>query len=269
MANEQDSIKFIGRRFFLLLGVCIFLLGACTSYEVVMEDLNQRDANELLVLLREQNIDAKKEGLASRKNISYQIKVKRSQEQDALRLLVQNRMPRVDRAGLKDLYPPNSSGLIPSKSDELARLVMATQGEIEALLKVIPGILDARVVFSYDQPTDFNKSTTKKTASVAIIYRPLKANREPPLSEIDIKHLISASISGLVADDVMVVQKLIEPIDYLMQTGKPEIPAPAQSPALREKKTSSWYLLSLTILALLVATYGVFRLYLQKRAPVA
>ncbi len=112
----------------------------------MIDDLSQRDANEILVVLRDHQIEAKKVGQTTKKSVIYRIEVKEQCAKDALRLLVHNQIPKIQRAGLKEVYPPGGSGIIPSKSDELARMTMAMQGEIEALLKVIPGIADARVV---------------------------------------------------------------------------------------------------------------------------
>jgi type III secretion system YscJ/HrcJ family lipoprotein len=254
---KQELHRFSVVRF-LSLFACVFFVG-CEGVESVIEDLSQRDANIALVLLRSNNIEAHKESHQAKKNTTYHIKVKKNQAENALRLLVENHIPNLDRATLKDVYPPGSSGLIPSKSDELARLIMAMQGESEALLKVVPGIVDARVVFSFDPPMDFKSSNTKKTASVAVVYQSSPEIPDPPLTVHEIKNLIAASFSGLSPEDVTVVQKVLQPHEVV--DAQKDITIINQSP----KPSFQWLLLLLTAVALLVAGYGVMRLYFMRR----
>jgi type III secretion protein J len=239
-------------------GVTLLFM-ACEQYDPVMTDLSQREANVALVLLRDKSFDAKKEALPSKKATLYQISVKKSQAKEALRLLVENRLPMAERAGLKDIYPPGNSGFIPSKSEEAARFLMASQGEIESLLKVIPGVRDARVVLSYEPQSDPFKTAPKKTAAVALLYF---GSEQPPLDDREVKSLVASSMSGLDKDDVTVVQKAMTVSDENFVT---QISSAMAVPA-SEERGMEWYLFAITALALVVATYGVFRLFVQRRA---
>lgn len=256
------SNSFFFTRWLVLLALPLML--ACNGFEVIIDDLSQREANEALVLLRDIDIPARKTEKLNKKTILYQIEVKKSHAQQALKILVHNQFPKVYRAGLKEVFPPGSQGLIPTKTDEIARMMMAMQGEIEALLKVIPGIADARVLISYDGPSDFGKHVAKKTASAAIIYNHAATHMQAPLSDIEIRNLIATSISGMLPEDVTVVQKMIEPIK------QEEIQL---APTLNKKTAIDsahpfapyWYLWGLTGIALLIAAYAVVRIFLEKR----
>lgn len=226
------------RYFFCL--VALQLVG-CQSYEIVLDDLDQQDANRALVILQKFSIEAQKESVIKKKIHSYQIKVKKAEAKEALGILI-GMMPSTNRASLAQVFPPGTSGIIPSKNEEIARLNMAHQGEIESLLKVVPGILDAKVVLSFEQP-EYNRTAPKRTASVAIIYS--SEEKAPPLLNREVKELMAASISGLEAEDVVVVQKKGQKV--LSEVKKPLRPAP------------SWQLM-LTVLALVIAAYASFRL---------
>jgi type III secretion system YscJ/HrcJ family lipoprotein len=265
--KEIRGMRFITRNEWSFSLLILFFIIGCDNYEIVIDELSQREANEALVLLRDRQIDAHKVGHTVKKNLIYQIKVKKSQSKEALRLLVYYQIPKIYRAGLKEIYPPGSSGLIPTKSDELARLMMAIQGEVEALLKVVPGIADARIVLSYDPPADFNKTAVKKTASVALIYQPQQEKSESPLLDQEIKNLVAASISGLLAENVTVIQKMMAPIDWVStqiahSKGMTQIDQESKG---HEPANSPWYLMVLTIGALTIAAYAVLRIFLQKR----
>lgn len=247
------------------LSVFHLLLISCTHHEIVIDELSQREANEVLVLLRGQKIAAEKVGQAVKKTTVYQIKVKKEQAEVALRLLVENQIPKTYRASLKEVFAPGTAGLIPTKADEIARMTMAMQGEIEALLKVIPGIADARVVISYEPSLDYQKITPKKTASVALIYLPQQDHI--PLSELEVKNLIASSITGLLPEDVMVVERVLKPVEYL-NTSLLEKPINnLSSDTLLSTKAafSPWILMALTIIALIIAAYAVVRITLQKK----
>ncbi|HXW53224.1 MAG TPA: hypothetical protein VEL47_03865 [Myxococcota bacterium] len=249
--------------FSLVMAVILSAALACDRYEILLQDLTQRDANEILVLLRDEQIDAKKTAQSTKKSVTYHIEVSEHQAKEALRLLVHNQVPKIHRAGLKEVFPPGASGIIPSKSDELARMTMAMQGEIEALLKAVPGIADARVVISCDSPLDYQRATSKKTASVAIISYLSPDLGEAPLSDGEIKGLVATSVSGLAKEDVTVVQKMIEQV-MLSSRGKTlalENPSAARSDFM----FSPWLLLALTLFALAIAAYAIIRLALDRR----
>ncbi len=238
--------------------LALLLTIGCERSEVILSGLSQKEANESLVLLRKHGIDAQKENEPAKKTPLFLIKVKREQTDQALNLLVDYRMPRIERAGLKDIYPPGASGLIPSKGEEHARFLMASQGEIEALFTVIPGIKDVRVVLSFDPPSELGKGV-KKTASVVILYQ----DGAQPLSDTDARNLVASSVHGLLSDDVTVVQKTIGGIAHDQKRD------PDMQLTISEEPASNymvWYMLALTMLAIVVACYGVFRLFVQRRA---
>jgi type III secretion system YscJ/HrcJ family lipoprotein len=257
-ASERKA--FLRRSFLfiaLLIGICGVMSG-CEGQEVIIEDLSQRDTLKALLLLRDKNIDAQKEVRASKKNVTYNITVKTSQAREAVRLLLYNHIPEASRATLKDVYPPGSSNLIPSKSDELARFIMAMQGETESLLKAIPGVMDARVVFSFEPPLNFKSTQTKRAASVLLIYQ-ASPNQEAPLTDGEIKHLVASGLFGLNPEDVTVVQKTTQftesPNKLAINNTSAEISGrPLNSFFL-------WGLILLTALAMMIAGYGLIRLY--------
>lgn len=253
-------MRFLG---FMIAAYFVMLVTGCDPQQTIMQDLSQRDANFAMVTLRQQQIDVKKTSVDNKKKTSFIITVKKSQADQALALLVQHGLPRTERASLKDVYPVQGGGLIPSKTEELARLLMASQGEVEAMLKVIPGIEDVRVVFSLDPPVDVFKTSAKKTASVVVIYQTSSSMRlESPLDDAEVQALVSASIAGLVPENVSVVQK---PNTALMLDDKmPEVSMPIEIVTSSDKRTF-WSLVITTILSLLLASFGLFRLLIMRR----
>ncbi len=238
------------KRYFFLLLASIFLM-ACERPQVIVEGLSQNEANEILVMFRDHEIAGLKEAVVERKQSTYSIKVNKADVDKALRVLVNNQFPKTFRAGLKEVYPPGSQGLIPTKSDENARLVMALQGEIEALIRVLPGVVDVRVMLSLD----FSHRPEERSASVALIYRtPLQSEM---VSVSEIKNLVASAAGAMSPEQVQVVFK------ELLVTEAKIIEAPDSQ--MLSPLNIVWILLFLTVLALLIAAYAFARPYLSAK----
>ena len=75
---------------FLLL--LIFM--ACDHSEPIADNLSQNDANEIIVVLKDHHISSQKIAVSGRKNTSYQISVAKKDHIEALRILVNNQLPK-------------------------------------------------------------------------------------------------------------------------------------------------------------------------------
>lgn len=240
----------------LSLAMMVLMLG-CNKHEIIQEGLNQYDANVVLVALRERNIEATKLAVANRKNTTYNITVDKKHAKDALRILVYEQIPKNNRPGLREVYPPGSAGLIPTKSDEQARLIMAQEGELEAMLKILPNVIDARVVLSLEQSSDIGRAPSPKSASVALTYK--ANNDEMPLSPNEIASLVSSAIDSLAMEKVMVVMKSIKPLEIEKETSEILAQYPAPPPKNSYSPVLLWSLLALTFFALMLAAYAFLR----------
>jgi type III secretion system YscJ/HrcJ family lipoprotein len=231
----------------------------CKSLETIAEGLSQQDANIMLVALREHQIDGIKEGIANRKSTSYNVKVNSKDAKKALRILVYEQLPKTNRPGLREVYSPGSAGLIPTKSDEQARLVMAQEGELEALLKMLPNVVDARVAISIEQNPDSLKASVAKSAAVALTYKQEEADGELPLSAKEVASLVSFAVGSISIEQVMVVLKPIKTMEKFLEREKSLDPLPAPPPQKSLPPLLLWSLLGLTFFALILAAYAFIR----------
>jgi len=184
------------------------LLTACGSPLELVHGLTEFEANQVLVVLNRQGIPAKKAAEEGRV-ITWKVIVNDSDADRALALLVLNKLPKQRSQGLAEVYPAGGGGLIPTKSEEKARYLMALQGEIERKLTVVPGVLQAHV--SIVQPDkdiirDLDKAPPPSTASVAIVYAPSK-DGTPPFTEKQMKQLVATSVEDLKPDNVEVLMR--------------------------------------------------------------
>lgn len=189
----------------------LFLLSACHGQQEIVSNLSETEANEVIVTLASQKIQAAKVAAVAKtgnKAPTYSVQVGAAQAAEALRILVDNRLPKAKSAGLGEVYPSDASGLIPSQNEEKAKMLRATQGEVENMLKVLPGIIEARVVVVIpDQNVvrDLHQAAPKSTASVAVVFNPIDAKGTPPVKAEEIKYLVASSIESLSPHRVTVV----------------------------------------------------------------
>lgn len=184
-------------------------LTACGGEEQIVHQLDEAEANEIMVILEAKDISGRKVPEAGRV-VTYAVAVPQLDAKKAMRLLVANKLPRPRSQGLKEVYGAGSGGLIPTKSEEKAKYLMALQGEIERKLKYMPGIVSAHV--SVVQPDkdivrDLDTPPPPSTASVAIVYNAIDERGTAAVKEDEVKSLVASSVEDLKAINVTVVMK--------------------------------------------------------------
>jgi len=173
--------------------------------------LSEQDAQEVVVLLNEHGITASaSKAVGEKKGEEKWTVFIRGGDQNlanAWRVLRENGLPRQKDKGLDDVF--SNAGMIPTATEEKARLLTGISGEISRTLKAIVGVVDARtlVVLPELSPLVDKSQRVPPTASVLIKYR----GSAPPLPEQDVKSLVARSVEGLQPENVAVVYQRIEP----------------------------------------------------------
>ncbi|MBV9155122.1 MAG: hypothetical protein JO097_02600 [Acidobacteriaceae bacterium] len=189
----------------LLLLPLILLVQAC-AHKIEM-GLSEREAQEIVVTLRENGIDAfaEPDSLSKKGSASWQVKIRGGGEETvtAWKILREHGLPHENVAGLDDVF--KNSGIIPTATEEKARMVVGLAGELTRTLRSLPGVVDARVhVVLPDNSTLIDeKDKAPTTASVLVRYR----GDRPPLTDDEIRGLVAKGVEGLTAENVDVVQK--------------------------------------------------------------
>jgi type III secretion protein J len=189
----------------------LLLLSACQSSQEIVSNLSEFEANEILVILDAQSINATKVLVpvkTGNKPPSYTVQVNPGQAVEAMRILVDNRLPKSKSAGLAEVYPSDGSSLIPSRTEEKAKYVRALQGEIENMLKTLPDVVEARVIIvmpDQDVVRDLHQAPLKATASVAVVYNPIDSKGTAPVKAEEVKYLVASAVEDLSINGVTVV----------------------------------------------------------------
>ncbi|MCB9917331.1 MAG: hypothetical protein H6832_02905 [Planctomycetes bacterium] len=160
------------------LPLLLLLLNACDSNRdtLLTEVADARDANSILVALAEEGLSSArqvKEGNA--RSASWSVYVAPEELLRARQVLHVRQLPRSRRGSLQSLA--SSSGMVPTPTEEKAKLLLAISEHLAASFESIRGIVHARVHFwlpekgrSYELGS--KKSPPRAQASVYLRYLP-------------------------------------------------------------------------------------------------
>ncbi len=211
----------VGRlRLFSLFVLAVVLVGCATQTSVVT-NVNEKEANEILVLLASKGIEATKAAAATSTTtttatVGYDIMVPSSQITDALAALNQAGLPRTKGTTLLDLF--GTAGLVPSDLQDKIRYQEGLSEQLANTIRKMDGIIDADVQITFPE----EDSDATMTASVYIKHRGVLDNPNS-LIITKIKRLISSALPGLTIENVTVVADRALISDIALQSyGKPE-----------------------------------------------
>lgn len=185
----------------VLAAVLATATAACSTD--ILHGLDERSANDATAALERAGIGAEKvadEGASS--GASYTIRVAHGDGTRAVDLLRALGLPHEKRRGFTETYGQPS--LIPTPSEERARYLDATAGEIERTLETVDGVVSARVHLVLEETDPLavdSKPTSAARAAVLLKARP----GATPIAVADVQKLVAGSVAGLDAAAVGVV----------------------------------------------------------------
>lgn len=223
------SSRFIS---YLLLIVVGLGLTSCESSKRIVNGLDERDANEIVVFLDTHNIKARKiqsaeaSGTGAAKTFLWDIEVNQDDAMQAMAILNQNGLPRRRGQNLLGIFA--NSGLVPSEMQDTIRYQAGLGEQIANVIRKIDGVLDAEVQISFPKEDPLNPNATKQkiTASVYVKHSGVLDDPNAHLPT-KIKRLVAASVPGLDFDNVTVIgdrARFNEPVSMELQASAREKP---------------------------------------------
>jgi type III secretion protein J len=205
--RQASPIPFFTR--FLLLLVMASLLTSCGSNRIIVNGLDEKEANEILVYLATKGINATKIQAATdtaggAKTTLWNISVEESKANEAMALLNQVGLPRRRGQNLLGIFA--NSGLVPSGLQEKIRYQAGLAEQIASIIRKIDGVLDAEVQISFPDEDPLNPGANKQkiTASVFVKHSGILDDPNAHLAT-RIKRLVAGSVNGLDFDNVTVI----------------------------------------------------------------
>jgi type III secretion protein J len=187
----------------------LFLLSSCETRKTIVNNLEEKDANEILVFLASKNIDAIKvpkveTGGGGAKVARFDIQVESTQATEAMAYLNAAGLPRRVGQSLLELF--HAGGLVPSAMQDRIRYQAGLAEQIAHTIRKIDGVLDADVQLSFPEEDPLNP-TAEKGKVVASVYVKHSGILDDPNSQLisKIKRFVASSVNGLDYDNVNVV----------------------------------------------------------------
>jgi type III secretion protein J len=181
---------------------CTLALTGCGEQDLYAE-LSQRQANEMVAVLRNAGIEADKQ---PRENNTFAVVAPKDNFAQAVEVLRAAGYPRDGFDSLGQVF--KKEGFVSSPLEERARLTHALSQEIANTIASIDGVVVARVHLSVPEKDPLADKPPPAAASVFIKHRP-GVNLEARMGHI--KALVVNSIQGLAYENVTVVLFPSEP----------------------------------------------------------
>ncbi len=183
---------------------------SCSSNKIIVNGLDEREANEILVFLANKGISGSKiqaaeaGGGGASKVVTWDIQVPTEQSTEAMALLNQAGLPRRRSQSLLNIFTGGS--LVPSELQEKIRYQAGLAETIASTIRKIDGVLDTEVQLSFPEEDPLHPGVTKGkvTASVYVKHTGVLDDPNAHLPS-KIKRLVSASVPNLDYDNVTVI----------------------------------------------------------------
>lgn len=200
MTKKHLPSLFLSLIFFLFTSL---FLTSCDSSEVIVNDINEREANEIIVLLASKGIDSQKV-TGTGKDPQWNISVPSSKRITALDILNRKGLPRKKGQNLLEIIA-SSGGLVPSESQEEIKFREGKAKQIENTILKMDGVIDASVEISFPKDDTLNPQEKPPPPTASVYIKHLGDINPNAHLETKVKKLVSSSINGLDFDHVTVV----------------------------------------------------------------
>jgi len=198
---------------FLVLLLSLLFLTGCENKMSIINDVDEREANEIIVFLASKGIPAQKMASASTAPGGaggppmYSISVESDMSTRAMAVLNQNGLPRKKGTTLLDLFA--KAGLMTSDKEETIRYQAGLAEQLAGMIRKIDGVIDADVQLSFpvESSNPIGPAAAAPKKITAAVYVKHQGILDDPNSHLvtKIKRLVAGSITGLDINDVTVI----------------------------------------------------------------
>lgn len=194
----------------LFIVLSLSLLTSCESRKTIVNGLDEKEANEIVVFLSNKGVDAVKVksteggGGGGSKMTLWDISVPEEQATEAMSILNQSGLPRRRGQNLLGIF--SNSGLVPSEMQEKIRYQAGLAEQIASTIRKFDGVLDAEVQVSFPEEDPLNPGKTKGEITASVYVKHSGILDDPNThATTKIKRLVTGAITGLKYDNVTVI----------------------------------------------------------------
>jgi type III secretion protein J len=203
------------RKILLCLIPLLLILTGCENKRVIVNNVEEREANEIVVFLASRGIAADKMATKSAGGVGgeagpsmWNIAVPEGTMTDAMAILNQNGLPRKKGTNLLELFA--KQGLMTSEKEETIRYQAGLEQQIANTIRKIDGVIEADVQLSFPPETTGIGGPGAQAApqrATAAVYIKHQGILDDPNSHLisKIKRLVAGSVNGVDINDVTVI----------------------------------------------------------------
>ncbi|MEJ2418897.1 MAG: type III secretion inner membrane ring lipoprotein SctJ [Exilibacterium sp.] len=173
---------------YLLVAAVLTALCGCERRVELLSELSERDANEVVAVLSNKQIEATKN--VGKDGVS--VIVDSLEMPRAVRMLEAAGLPRRSRTSFGDVF--KKEGVISTPLEERARYIYATSQELESTLSLIDGVVVARVHVVLPERIAPGEPVQPASAAVFIKHR---SHLDPDVVKPRVRRMMQNSIPGL------------------------------------------------------------------------
>ncbi|MCH9811226.1 EscJ/YscJ/HrcJ family type III secretion inner membrane ring protein [bacterium] len=196
---------------FLFFALSVFLASCTGSNSTILNGLEEKEANVIVVFLESRGIkankvEAKASGAGAENTIAkFNIEVSSTQSVSAMSLLNQNGLPQRHGTTLLELFA--KSGFMSTDKEETIRYQAGLAQQLENVILMIDGVIDANVQLSFPDANEDSISESSKKFPTASVFVKHQGVFDDPNSHLPlkIKRLVSGSVQDMSIDNVTVV----------------------------------------------------------------
>ncbi|MCH9621899.1 MAG: hypothetical protein S4CHLAM20_13300 [Chlamydiia bacterium] len=270
--------KKISQSLFCLLAAIMFSCSGSNS--TILNNLNERNANIVVVFLESKGIKASKKLVsttgagAADSSAKFNIEVSSGRSVEAMALLNQNGLPQRQGSNLLELFA--KSGFMSTDKEETIRYQSGLAQQITNTILLIDGVIDATVQLSFPETSEDTVETTKKVPTAAVFVKHQGIVDDPNSHLIlKIKRLVSGSVQELSINDVTVVSDRsrftdLSPMDSLKesQVAKLDEQVKIWSITMNKNSTGKFRFFFFFLMTLLIVVAGFLGWIIWKVYPV-
>lgn len=186
----------------VVLVVFLLLLAGCKT--AIQHDLEESEANQIVVLLEASGITASKSQQG--REDGWVVSVPSGEVSRAWQIMQDNGLPQRTIEGYSEVFGDGS--MIPSPLEDRVRLQRALGGELEQSLLAVEGVIDVHVHLHLPNEGGLSRLADDPeagTASVLLTYRDENGESECPVAVADVQELVAGSTSHIQSEDVVVI----------------------------------------------------------------
>lgn len=177
------------------------------AQETIAHQQPEREANRILVLLRQAGIDSNKMKDEEARELVFNVLVAQDDASRALGVLEAHDLPKTDRVDTATMF--QESSMIPTTEQERAKRVVGVEGDIVNALRKVPRVISVEAAVSIpveDPLRDVTEERPKPKASVIIVYRADDTGTSP-MTPKEVQQFVQAKLPELRMEGVSVSLK--------------------------------------------------------------